>query len=283
MKRTISLIAVAFLLIAHQASAASIFAKAKNLKTSQGDRTELSFFIDTQSEEINAAELKIGLVNIEVESISYGESIIPTWIQAPLVKEGTVSLAGIIPGGYNSQSYAQQSLMQMNGYLFTVVGKSKGDVVATVLEGSQVAKSDGEGTLVSLQEKISINAGSGDYFEKPKDTTPPRELQFEIVENTQQQGESLLFLYAEDRQSGIAGFQIKKWPWSGWKKAQNPYIMKGSEPPYQARVFDVAGNSAVFTLSKHGFIYVWLAVALAVLAVTTLAYRVLFRHKKDIR
>ena len=111
-----------------------------------GNEFAIDLMLDTEMKEINAVEAKVLFPAdvLELKEISDGNSLINIWAQKPEFSKdaseqvGVVSLAGVIPGGYN-------------GYL----GKRK--IISLIFQ----AKNNGASSVLITEAKALINDGLG--------------------------------------------------------------------------------------------------------------------------
>lgn len=107
-----------------------------------GSTFDVSIFLDTEKESINAIGLSMGFSpdKLQVVSPSVGKSIIEVWTASPKFNNqtGRIDLQGGIPGGINVK----------NGLVTTVTFriKSVGSSIFKFLDGSRVLLNDGLGT-----------------------------------------------------------------------------------------------------------------------------------------
>ena len=129
-----------------------------------GSTFEVSLFIDTLNESINAVEahIKFPTDKLTVISPSGGKSIIGVWLAPPGFSNsnGLIDFTGIVPGGIVTRS----------GLIATITFKAKtsGNASIRVLSSSQVLANDGVGT------EIATDYGRADLTLLPVPPAGPR-------------------------------------------------------------------------------------------------------------
>jgi len=102
-----------------RAQAARFFWSPDRIEGSTGAELRLGLFLDTEGEEINALEGKIGfpLDNLELKEIRDGGSLISFWLDKPSLPQDcpnnicSLSFSGIIPSGYSGKQGLLLSLV----------------------------------------------------------------------------------------------------------------------------------------------------------------------------
>ncbi|MDO8265134.1 MAG: cohesin domain-containing protein, partial [Candidatus Parcubacteria bacterium] len=123
-----------------------------------GSTFDVSVFLDTQGNSINAVELnlKFPTDKLTIVKPSGGKSFVSIWIESPTYSntEGTANFIGGVPEGINTGS----------GLITTITFKAKatGQAIVEVLPSSKVLANDGFGT------NIIFGFGKGIYAIDPK-------------------------------------------------------------------------------------------------------------------
>jgi len=128
-------------------------------KVYQGESFLSELRINTEGEEINAAQIEIGVPAdlLEVVGINYGNSILILWPEEPTFSNltGKISFIGGVPNGFSG-----------DGTIGTIIlkGKSFGNTEISLEENSRVLLNDGKGT----EAKLGFLEGSYEVIKKPE-------------------------------------------------------------------------------------------------------------------
>ncbi len=206
-----------FLLLPAFAGAAELNMKMNTQPVHTGDTFTVGVSLNTQRERINALDGKLTFShNLKLSGIRLEGSLIPLWIISPTEKVlGTVSFAGILPGGYESTT-TQKVFTQSHGNIFTLVFTAISSGIARVAFGSQTSAylNNGKGTHAQLATPIltflidTISA-SKQKIVVPVDKTPPEPFTPIITSGKPfgYSGKVLIFI-AQDKGSGILEYEI---------------------------------------------------------------------------
>jgi len=211
---------------------------------------QVDLLLDTEGEEINAAEVKIFFPGelLEMKEIRDGNSIINFWIEKPRVVEaGIIGFSGIIPGGYQ----------ETKGFVFSVVFRAKTSGNGAIeIRDAKVLLNDGKGTPVNVkispfQFSISQEVPSvPPMVEIIKDTDPPEDFKPEIAANHAIfNGKWFLVFATQDKGSGIDHYEICE----GKRKcaiAESPYLLRNQDLDEEivVKAVDKSGNERVATI-----------------------------------
>ena len=198
---------------------------------------EISIYVQATTTAINAVEGTVLLDTAHTwEAVETGESIVLYWVTPPQIQGRSISFAGLIPGGF--VGVATAAGLTGDGLLFRL--KGVGENSSVTLTDTAVYLNDGEGSKIapvaveySQREKILS-------YEEEEDRTPPEWVTGEVLEN----GDILLLvLAAEDKETGVAYFEVKEGG-GQWVQTQNPYILtqESVQKPLYVRAYDQAGN-----------------------------------------
>ena len=153
------------------ANAATFGFDALSQKPSVGQRFEVSVFLNTESERVNAIEgsVVLPLGSVSLKEIRDGNSIVPLWVEPPHFEESDkIVFSGVIPGGYNG----------IKGHLFSFVLRGNAEASGAIsLSGLKAFLHDGEGTQANVKgSNFSFTIFEGiasDMLVSPADTVPP--------------------------------------------------------------------------------------------------------------
>ena len=172
--------------------------------------------------------------------ISDGNSIVPLWIKRPEDASGSISFAGVTPGGFVGE----------NGKIFSVIFRAKtAGKAAFTLTDSHVLLSDGSGTEASTTQTsvaLSISASPGNTYVIEQDATPPQP--FEINVQSGPDGKKYAIFAAVDKGSGVKRYEASESRFSSnktvWLPAESPYLLPDQEltSDIYIRAVDNMGN-----------------------------------------
>ena len=254
---------------------------------------QVDLLLDTEGEEINAAEVKIFFPGelLEMKEIRDGNSIINFWIERPKVEQaGIIGFSGIIPGGYQ----------ETKGFVFSVVFRAKTSGNGAIeIRDAKVLLNDGKGTPVNVkippfQFSISQEVPSvPPMVEIIKDTDPPEDFKPEIASDPNVfDGKWFLVFATQDKGTGIAYYairetrrkiNIKRETDAKWVEAESPYVLKDQKLRswIYVKAIDKAGNERIavlpprYPLSWYENYLIWVIIILIALIVISgfLIYR----------
>lgn len=235
------------------ALAAEIFFGVNDPEVAVNEKFEVGVYAGAQGQPINAIE---GDVNFPADMFSFegilnGGSILPFLIKEPaLSADGTVSFAGIVPGGY----------IGVKGYLFSVLLTAKQAGNATIsVSNERMLINDGNGTAAELTKApLSLKiaeTGAAEPFVPLYDNTPPEEFIPKISKDGDIfNGKWFISFVAQDKGAGIDRYEIMETPqrWSfvslfakdKWTAAGSPSELKDQDlkSAVYVRAIDRAGN-----------------------------------------
>jgi len=244
---------LACVLFAMPASAAVLYSEPRQIDVTQNQTFEVSYFLDTQEDDINAIEgtLIFPTDLLELKEIRDGNSIINFWVERPTVSQTPITFAGIIPGGYRFPK----------GLVLSFVFASKGNGTGAIhLEKARTLKNDGLGTEASLTLAFSSVTVS-DFPKLPTpaaipiiDTDVPESFRPELArESSIFDGKWFLSFATQDKGTGISHYEVQEtyaWGNGSWVKASSPYVLVGQNPslPIRVKAIDRAGNERLETV-----------------------------------
>ena len=215
---------------ANPAFAAVVRADVPVSEIAPGAEVVVSFVLGTEGEEINAAEGTVRLegTGLEITDVRTGSSDIPLWVEAPVVRNGSVRFAGIIPGGRTDD---------VRLFRLTLRGTDTGSATAAV-DGLRVLLNDGNGTETSsrfVSVTIRVREGAAEVPVAPvdKDRTPPEAFVPDIVSDPSlHEGKHVLVFATQDKESGMDGFEVFETRRAltteediVWTPAVSPYVL----------------------------------------------------------
>jgi hypothetical protein len=236
--------------------------------------------------------------SFRVRDIRFTGSVVSLWISRPVVNErGTLTFAGLIPGGY-------QGTPEKTGH---------GNVMTLILEPTEIGMhtltftpettvllNDGEGSKAALTTSPRVlRVGADDGLPKEslvtEDVEPPLTFTPQVIDGVPYGiDQQVLIFDAQDKESGIAGYEIafsgiqtSAYDSLAWQKTESPYPLSDEQLTQYVyvRAVDMKGNFRVAVLSPYHFSIVafvssWLWYLLAGIVVAVLIYRHRRRLKK---
>lgn len=213
-----------------------------------------NIWLNTEEEDINVVQvdLKYSLENLEVEDLSYGNSILNLWINEPKVEanQGTISFTGGVPGGYKGSK----------GLLGKIVFRTKqpGDAKIYFEKTSRVLLNDGFGTMVDLEVKganftiLAEKTEAEDQWQKEmaEDKTQPEPFEIEINQHPSIfENKYFITFLTTDKQTGVDYYEVSEGE-KEWRKAESPYLLENQSltEEIKVRAVDKAGNEHIAVL-----------------------------------
>ncbi|MBU2101253.1 hypothetical protein KKH05_00820 [Patescibacteria group bacterium] len=250
-----------------------------------GQRIEVKVLLDSGGEALNAVE---GLINLSssilaIDTINDANSIISFWSERPKINEkGTISFAGIIPGGWN----------ESNGFLFSFVITALDEGSPSLTFNNLMALlNDGMGTRTSARGgtiNLQINRGTPlvNYINPVNDKTSPEAFDIELSTSTSLfSGDYFIAFSTLDKNSGIDKYEVVETPWriwnqgrADWTPVESPYRLNDQslKSYVYVRAIDRAGNWQIAVLppekSLFRFLNVIIVLALLVSIVLIVGY-----------
>ncbi len=281
----------AFFIFSKQSQAAILNVSKNSDQIYLGDEIKLDLTLNTENESVNAGEIYLNLPNsLEIKEINSNDSIFKLWVNEPNFEKNLVSFIGGIPfPGFTGT----------NGHIGSIIVKVKNvsDSNSTLNQNSKILLNDGLGTETKLSlnfPEINIENPPKGYnpkkYTKEPDTTPPANLQITIGRgDTEFEGNWFVSFTAEDKDSGIAKYEIAEIPENqkepteqDWQTSKSPYILKNqnkNEKIY-VKAIDNAGNFSIKSIEyKASMNKFRLAFKLAVI-ILVIALLILLIRKK---
>ncbi|MBI2635447.1 MAG: hypothetical protein HYW79_02785 [Parcubacteria group bacterium] len=242
------------------ASAARLYFEPSSGNFSLNETLAVDLKIDTEDQIINSVEGHLNFSSdvFSVEKISNGNSIISFWVVPAKAENGEITFAGVIPGGYQSQS----------GLLLKIFLKPKkeGKGEINIMQSSLVLLNDGQGTpagvkISNLQFLISNQSPSPkSQVPSPKDTESPEAFTPQLGRDTDIfDGQWFVVFTAQDKGGGISRYEIaekrgsltREYKQLPWQTAESPYVLKDQKLKsyIYVKAVDRAENITVVYLS----------------------------------
>ena len=251
--KKISILIIGLLSLAPMISFATTFVlDAVPRKIGLDSDVELYVHINTRGKTLNAVSGKVVFPAdvFDVKEIQSGNSKINFWIQNPSeTSPGEISFSGITPGGFSGP----------DENLFYVILHTKREADSIVrLSDVQAFINDGKGTEDTVTTSALELQVSGSFasstFNMPKDTQPPENFRPAVGKDPDiYGGKYFLVFVAEDKGSGIGGYEVKEGFWGAYTTATSPYLL--SDQSLGTRIYikatDKAGNGRVAMLDAQ--------------------------------
>lgn len=250
-----------------------------------GDTFLVGVMLDTESKEINAAEINIKFPKklLEFVNFSKGDSVLVLWPQEPNYSESNeaVSFIGGAPNGFKGK-----------GKILTLAFKALTKGVAEIYftEPSKVLLNDGKGTEDALATTTFIlgiderkeGVSKNEWQEQiEKDKTPPEPFEIKISKDPSLfEGKYFISFFTTDSGSGIDYYEVKEGS-RDWKKIHSPYLLgdQSLRSIIKVKAADKAGNERIAQIvpPKPPFLY-WVIVLIFILVAAIVTRWVVKRH-----
>lgn len=245
-----------FFLFSSKSLAAEIYLDSLSADLSVGKNFELSVFVDSGNESVNAVsgELIFDQTFFRVKDLNSANSVINFWVENPSANNGIVNFSGIIPGGSRGK----------NLFIFKInfeplkIGES---IIG--LKNIELFKNDGTGDLLTLKDfsksfKIKGNDGNTTTdLEQLIDTEPPESFSPEIGRDPEIFDNQYFLVFAtQDKKSGVDHYEIREGFWGSFKVVTSPYLLKDQslKKKIYIKAVDRAANERVVVFD---FGYSW--------------------------
>lgn len=204
----------------------------------------LDIRIDTEDASVNALEMTVTLSAdaVVLEEVYEGKSVVSFWTQAARIEGNSVTLSGIIPGGFRGEGVVTT---------LKVSGVRAGETQVRISDIS-VLLNDGAGTSVPTRLSdmtLSVSEGA-EHIPPVPDITPPEPFTVSVVADDSIEGGKFVAVFAaRDKQTGIATYEIQETTLLApeehmWIEATSPHVL--SDQTLSRRIFvratDYAGN-----------------------------------------
>lgn len=269
-----------FLVSGHFALAASLYMDPNTATLNRGDAITISVRIDTDEAAGECVNVIDGVISydpsITAVDVSVGKSILPIWVQAPVINKEThtISFAGGIPNGYCGRVQGDPNLTNIVAELvFRAPGLQVGGGAERnkahigFAEGTAVYLNDGSGSkapLRTLGADFVLTDSIGSQILDPwggvvaDDTIAPDPFSISLEHDaTTFSGKYYIVFNTTDKQSGLSHYEIiEETPAdsslfkfgaanSPWIEARSPFVLKDQslESVVRVRAVDKAGNT----------------------------------------
>jgi hypothetical protein len=244
-----------FLFFSVKMYAATLYFSSAEKNIGINGELEVSVFLDTEGEQINAIEGLIVFPNdvIEIIDINDGGSIIDVWIQKPILTQEGIIFSGITPGGFGGV-YEPLKLQQKPGKVLTFILKGKKPGTAPIVMKNALTllnNSEGSEAQVSLLP-LSINVldYQGVLIKgKSLDVDLPEEFLPEIVQDPNMfDGKYFLIFHTQDKGSGVDHYEIMEQ--EKWITKESPYVLEDQslQSVIKVKAIDNSGNERIVEL-----------------------------------
>ena len=211
--------------------------------------------VDTKGVNVNAVEGTITWPkSAKIENVSTGNSVIPFWITPPTIKDGSITFAGVVPGGFTGTKP-----------LFSIEGAFTADDIKQItFQDVHASQNDGKGTETGIRFLITTS-------DMPTDTDPPESF-VPVVGSSPDlfDGAHFLAFSTTDKGSGIDHYEVREGRFGSYVVATSPYkiLHQRLDHTLYVKAIDRAGNVRVEEVkAEHvNFMYA-IGVLLAILIV----------------
>jgi len=227
-----------------------------------GQEFEVKVKIDPEKECINTikADIEYDKDLLIGKDFLTGNSIISLWLEKPEIraKEGKISFAGGIPGGFCGEIPGDPEESDILGKIVfkipEILVSDKNIAKVRFLESSKVFLNDGLGTEADLklkegEYKILKEKSSEEILEKElsEDKTPPEPFGILVLKDPQIfEGKYFITFNTQDKQTGIDHYEVKEGN-RRWKIAKSPYLLEDQklQSIIKVKAIDKAGNERI--------------------------------------
>ena len=213
-----------------------------------GDVVSVLVLIDTESQTLNAVEAEIIFPSdiLEFVTVNDAGSVISLWVKKPTFDGvDSVSLSGITPGGFSSQT---TELLELK---FRAVKAGQGMVVSDQVK---LLIHDGLGTEALVEKQnlpINVNSDEASVVANDIDEERPENFKPEIIEDPDVfNGKHTLIFSTKDKNSGINRYEVKEGWFGRYHLAESPYELENQslDKEIQVKAIDNAGNERLETI-----------------------------------
>lgn len=198
-----------FALHLSEVNAARLYFETPVQEVGVGQEMEITLYVDSQGETINALEGTIHLPEIlRAEEIRDGDTLIALWGERPQINaDGAIIFGGIIPGGWKGT----------DGKIFSFIAKTENqgaDVV--IVSDAAVLLHDGQGSetkvraeplMLLVDESVLVTPITFDYY----DNEAPEPFTLILAQDPDIfGGDYFLVFIAQDKGSGIDRYEVQE-------------------------------------------------------------------------
>jgi hypothetical protein len=254
----------------------------------RGDAVSVAVRLDTDEQQFECVNAVDGVIsyssNITPVDISLGESILPIWVESPIInKESrTITFAGGIPNGYCGRVPGDP---QLTNKLFEIVFRAPGlqvgvassadEAIVNFTDQTTVYLNDGFGTALQpavLPATFTLRDSFGSELKDPwrdavlADDTPPEPFSILLERSeTAFDGKYYITFNTSDKQTGMSIYEVMEEntqkdsffnfgaATAPWREIRSPYVLQDQSlsSTIFVRAIDKAGNEYVATLAPQ--------------------------------
>ncbi len=258
----ISLSAVVF---PFSAIAASFDFDTSFLSPRAGDSVEINLLIAPDGYNINALEGEIIIPDgLNVLGIRYGSSIVPVWLEAPILNNKKISFAGIIPSGWPEPADSKESGKILT---FVLMARNAGNYQIYISSSTEVLLNDGLGSAADVKKMpFLLNIGESDISKGEqtdifRDTIPPEPFT-PIISRSDNlfNGDHFAVFNATDHESGLSRYEIAEtrstyvdFSRLQWRPARSPERLNDQtlSSKVYVKAIDMAGNERIAVIGPQ--------------------------------
>lgn len=263
------------------AQAATITIVADNTRPDINQPVHVVVMLDTQGENVNAVQGKIIFPArlFVLQSVADGSSPVSFWINQP--KEtvpGTISFAGIMPGGFTGA--------HSPAFSFVLIPRASGSGDISI-DGAAVLRNDGQGSLISTAAKgqsVTVsNVNAGEPLSPASSTILPEPFTPVVARDPDVFGGKYFLAFSTtDKGSGIDHYDVVEISAgsplgadASWQTAESPYLLKDqtlSSDSYVRAVNHAGGVTIGKAPAVHPGVSPFVLISLALLTVLGLLW-----------
>lgn len=214
-----------------------------------GDEFSVSLMLNSGDVEINtiSGELTFSDPLLTLQKVTTGNSIVPFWVQSPVVSGNAVTFSGIIPGGYKNVVNPITNTRSSATVLTLIFKAVRSGSATIVFSDSHLYLNDGYGTeadVNTMPYTIAIAQKGSNRIVPVTDITIP-EAFTPIVAKSEElfDGAYAVFFSTTDKDSGIDHYEVSEGG-TDWVIGNSPYLLRDQTLKSKIRIkaVDGAGN-----------------------------------------
>lgn len=251
-------IVLMFVFVVKEVEAVVFFFDAADMNIGISGEVEISLFIDTEGEKINAMEgiISFPYDSVNIIDINEANSVIDIWLEKPKITQEGIIFSGIVPGGFDVVHDPIES-KEKPGKVLTFILQSKVEGrIPIILKDAVALRNDGSGSQANISLapfSLEVSGFQGTKLEGiVRDTELPEQFFPEIVQDKDIfNGKYFLIFQTQDKSSGIDHYEISENE-EEWVVASSPYILKDQllQSVIKVKALDKLGNERVVELPK---------------------------------
>lgn len=237
--------------------AASLYFNPSSINANVDVLVQTDLMLDTEGSVINAVDITLDIPKgLVIKYILYGDSIIPLWIEKPVLDEGKITFSGIIPAGYSGILSASSILEP--GKVMSIVFESR-DIGTKEISLSNVSilKNDGKGTEIdtSVSSLTYSFVNSDEIPLVVEDNIAPDDFDIEVIETNLFKKGYMLVWNTADKESGIYYYELRIGD-GEWEQAESPYEISQRDlsKGVTVKAVDNFGNVTVSSVMYTGLL-----------------------------